>query len=170
MRKPNDVRFTEDSVVLLIKRRDGSTLECFISPEDYPLVKEHAWCAGGGGKGRRTLYAKTRISDSKQIRMHQLILGVSNVDHRDNDGLNNRRGNLRISTQSQNVANAAARKTNKSGFKGVSWHSSNNLWRAVIMVHGKQKYLGQYADKVEAAKAYDEAALKFFGEFANTNF
>jgi hypothetical protein len=91
------------------------------------------------------------------------------IDHLDGNGLNNQRNNLRICTVSQNSMNRNKTVKNKSGFKGVIWWERNNTWKAEIR-HNKNKiYLGYYKNIIDAAKAYNAAALKYHGEFANLN-
>lgn len=90
------------------------------------------------------------------------------IDHVDNDGLNNRLSNLREATASENQRNQGARKTNKSGYKGVSWHSRDKAFHAQISVDGKQISLGLHATAEAAHAAYCEAAKKYHGEFART--
>lgn len=88
------------------------------------------------------------------------------VDHKDLDGLNNIRGNLRLASASQNHANAKPPKDNKSGYKGVSWHTRVGCWRAVITKNKRQHHLGYFDTPEEAHEAYKKAALELFGEFA----
>lgn len=88
------------------------------------------------------------------------------VDHRDGDGLNNTRENLRLATRSQNLANMKKR-PNKWGYKGVSFHKLSGLFSATIRVDGKRHPLGYYKTAELAHDAYKKAALEFFGEFAN---
>lgn len=90
------------------------------------------------------------------------------IDHKDRDPLNDRIGNLRSATQSQNLANQSISSVNKSGYKGVSWDKTNRKWRAVIMVEKKYIHLGRFDDPAMASEAYMEAARKYFGEFAST--
>jgi hypothetical protein len=92
------------------------------------------------------------------------------VDHQDGDGLNNRRSNLRICTHQNNSRNMRRHRDSASRFKGVSWWKTRQIWRAYIVVDNKQKGLGYYNNDTDAARAYDAAAKKLFGEFANLNF
>lgn len=87
------------------------------------------------------------------------------VDHRDRNGLNNQKLNLRFCTTSQNIANSVGRSA--SGFKGV--YRFRNGWTSHITVNYKTLYLGVFDTVLEGAKAYNEAALKYFGEFARLN-
>lgn len=99
-----------------------------------------------------------------------MILKIKKIDHKNGNGLDNRLKNLRIATESENSRNQNKRRTNKSGFKGVSWGTRDNKWRSYITINGKFKSLGYYSSKEDAAKAYDKAAIKYFGEFAKTNY
>jgi hypothetical protein len=89
------------------------------------------------------------------------------VDHKDGNKKNNRIRNLRKCTSTQNVANRKISKTNKSGFKGVSWSKSNGRWVAFIGVEGKSKYLGGFDTPELAHELYCLAADLLYGEFAN---
>ncbi len=97
------------------------------------------------------------------------------VDHKDGNGLNNQRNNLRIATRGQNGSNRRP-KGGSSGYIGVSMlviRSGKNTyqyWRASIQKGGVKEYLGLFKNKVDAAKAYDKRAIELHGEFANPNF
>lgn len=113
----------------------------------------------------------------KKITMHRTIMesivgpipSHYVVDHIDGDTLNNSRGNLRICSDIQNLRNSRLSKANKSGYKGVSWKKHCKKWLAQIQFEKKCYHLGLFADPVEAAKAYNAAAVKYFGEFARLN-
>lgn len=92
------------------------------------------------------------------------------ADHRNLRRSDNRWDNLRESTRSQNMGNAGVRVTNTSGFKGVWWDRARGKWSAEITVKYKKYSLGRFLSATDAARAYDEAALKHFGEFARLNF
>lgn len=105
------------------------------------------------------------------VYMHHLVLQVPRVDHKDHDGLNNTRLNLRAATSSQNSANTG-KYTNKSytsKYKGVCWVKGKKKWRANIFTGSRKAHIGYFEDEIEAARAYNAAALKAFGEFACLN-
>lgn len=100
--------------------------------------------------------------------LHHFVLGQSEmlVDHRDGDGLNNQRSNLRLSDFTSNQGNARMRKDNTSGYKGVQRSSTPCKWTASCA----GRSLGVYTTKEDAAVAYDCGAISRFGEHAFTNF
>lgn len=107
-----------------------------------------------------------------KVKMHRQVMKTNDdmiIDHRDRNGLNNQKSNLRICSCGENLMNATIRSDNASGFKGVSYHKKNKRWRATINKDGKQKSLGCYATPEAAAVAYNSAALELFGEFARPN-
>lgn len=92
------------------------------------------------------------------------------IDHIDRNIQNCLRSNLRYATRAQNAQNQAPTSANSSGYKGVSWHTYRQKWRAYIKKNGKAIHLGMYPTAELAAKAYDHAAKQMFGEFAYLNF
>lgn len=146
-----------------------------VDDEDYERVMQFNWQSS---LRDCTTYAHSLLDGGKHGRsvgLHSFILGTDEmIDHADKDGLNNQKHNLRLCTQSQNMANTVRPQTiNGSGYRGVSLSNpkyANSLWAAKIRVAGKQTYLGSFETKEEAARCYDQAALKEFGEFATLNF
>jgi hypothetical protein len=132
--------------------------------------------------GSNRFYARRNVycADGKhfQERMHRVImsshLGRSldpseEIDHINHNGLDNRVENLRIVTRWQNNANQRPQKRPKSSqYKGVCL-LKNRRWQAQIKVNGKSVWLGSFRDEKNAARAYNEAALRYFGEFAHPN-
>jgi len=157
-----------------------------IDARDLPLVQPYRWRAHRHQATHlEQWYAVTtaRVSQRQKIPfmfMHRLILrapmGVE-VDHRDHDGLNNTRENLRLSTRQQNLQNRRKDHRQIHPYKGVSFCPWNylrgrraKLWRAKIHHQGKNIYLGYFATMEGAALAYDHAAVELFGEYACLNF
>jgi hypothetical protein len=148
-----------------------------VDDEDWPLLSSFKWQAHRGPHDS-TWYAvrASRVGGKKtKVRMHRIILEADaslQVDHRNGDGLDNRRSNLRISTPSQNQQHRIrpTRPQKSSQWKGVYWCSQWKRWRARILVAGERLHLGTYRVEVDAARAYDRAALEHFGAFAAPNF
>lgn len=104
--------------------------------------------------------------------LHREILGAPRgiqVDHINGDGLDNRRENLRLVSPSENMRNRPAPKSNKSGYKGVSFYKSRGLWQAQIQVEGKKKTLGYFSSPEVAFSAYCQAAERLHGQFARVD-
>jgi hypothetical protein len=91
------------------------------------------------------------------------------VDHINGNTLDNRKFNLRICTAAENTKNTKLKSSNTSGYKGVAWHTGTNKWRAYIVLDNRQKHLGLFKTKEEAALSYNEAALKYHKSFARLN-
>lgn len=91
------------------------------------------------------------------------------IDHKDRDIFNNQKENLRKATRSQNGANRPKSINNTSGYKGVSWVNRDKRWIAQIGVNGQAIHIGSFRNKEKAALAYNEAAIKYHGEFAVLN-
>lgn len=135
-----------------------------IDASDFNLVNVNGWHALKSSTGG--FYAAFRSNG-----MHRLIMNAPKgveVDHRDMDGLNNRRSNLRLATHQQNAFNRGPSKRNRSGIKGVRFVSRGRNWEARINICGKLKSLGRFSNKNSAAIAYINAAKIEHGEFART--
>lgn len=145
-----------------------------VDDEDYERISSWSWYLLKV-KNSNNHYAvrHTPRPNRRHIYMHREILNAPDgveVDHVDGNGLNNTRKNLRLCTRSQNMMNRRASSSNISGFKGVSWDKSRNNYLSKIKVKGKTINLGRFVDPIDAATAYDRAAVKYFGSYAKTNF
>jgi hypothetical protein len=106
----------------------------------------------------------------KRVLLHCELLGRTGVDHINGDTLDNTRKNLRPATKSQNAMNSVKRSAASSKFKGVSWHKQHKKWVTRITLGGRCHHVGLFHLEEDAARAYDCAASKMFGEFARLNF
>lgn len=115
-------------------------------------------------------YRTDRTNGKETIYMHREILQCDlKVDHRDGNGLNNQRYNLREATSQQNSFNITKRsKTTSSAYKGVCWNRQNKQWQSYIYFN-KKIHLGYFEDEIDAAIAYNNKAIELFGEFAKLN-
>lgn len=146
-----------------------------VDDEDYETLAQFKWTLRknrGCAYAYRTAY---RGGTRRTVLMHRQIIGVPRgveVDHVNGDGLDNRRSNLRPANRSQNCYNMRRRR-NRSGYKGVRFHSTTHRakpWYATIKACGEQTFLGYFSTAEDAARAYDEAAIKIHGRFARLNF
>ncbi len=149
-----------------------------VDDEDYAELSKYKWCAGCFcGKWYVLRYSKKGYkwpdNHGKMIFMHRQIMKAKKgqqIDHRNGNGLDNHKENIRFSTQQQNVFNQIPTGRGTSKYKGVSWAKTVRKWLAGIKYDGKSKGLGYYKKEKDAALAYDVAAKELFGEFARTNF
>jgi len=172
--KPNAVRI-EGNVVWL-KLTQGK--ETCIDLADWPAVAPYRWSLE---TVERNVYARARLGSRAvtQVRvfLHRFLLpGCRQVDHKDMDGLNNQRANLRSASCRENAGNARKhRDATTSRFRGVCYVPSRKRFQAGICVgrvcgRRVQKSLGRFKIEEDAARAYDQAAKQHFGEFARLNF
>lgn len=143
-----------------------------VDDEDFDRVSKFKWHAK---EGQRTWYAQKNLpainGKRGMITLHQFLLGTrKGIDHKDGNGLNNRKKNLRLATPIQNCQNRRKLLGCTSRFKGVNWNPKYSHWQARIKVSGKSRSLGCYPSEQEAAQAYDAAAKVLFGRFAWLNF
>lgn len=140
-------------------------------------LAEFKWSAALIGTGNDFYAIRSTYHPKKTVYLHRMILArmfpdISRFrcDHINGDTLDNRRCNLRLALPKENNRNTTKRMNASSKYKGVIWHKNRNKWQVSIRVDGKLIYLGYFTDEIEAAKAYDRAAKKYFGEFARPNF
>ncbi len=143
-----------------------------VDDADFDFVSHWKWRLKRSGD---VFYAirnfRTESGMYTTVRMHVALLSPEKgfeIDHIDGNGLNNQRANLRICTSSQNHMNKGKQKNNTSGFKGVS-ASHGKFMATITKGAGISRYIGTYDTAEEAAKAYNEAAKIYHGEFARLN-
>lgn len=160
-----------DSTMKTIPLTQGKI--AIVDEADYDWLMRWKWYAQ---KDKNTYYAARGVCQNnkhKRIWMHREILRTPSgmeTDHKDGNGLNNCRENLRIATRAQNDSYRRKTLGTSSKYKGVCRRKGSQKWQVAIQVKGKSIYLGLLGSEVAAARVYDKAALKHFGEFALTNF
>lgn len=145
-----------------------------VDDEDYELVRQHKWHAQKAGN---IFYASSHVVNENGTRtylqMQRFLVDAGRemrVDHKDRNGLNNQRANLRICTHAQNIWNQTICKANTTGYKGVHFYKAYAKYQAYVSCDRKRTNLGYFNTCVEAARAYDAAAKRLHGEFARLNF
>lgn len=159
----NSYRLSNDGNHMIMTFPNGT--EFLMDLDDYERVSAHTWHRTGRG------YAGAYIN-GKYIRFHRFIMKAPvdlQVDHINLNKSDNRKLNLRLATNAENQRNSGLQSNNTSGLKGVSYYKPRNKYRARIKVDGKDMHLGYYLSVIEAAKAYNQAAIQYFGEFARIN-
>ena len=166
--KNNHIEIVDDHAeIFLINKNNEICAKALIDTEDIDKVKNIKWHRSD--LQRNTYYC---ISNDKEYkRLHRLILGITDpsifIDHINHDGLDNRKQNLRICNNQENLRNSLTPKNNKSGCKGVYWSKDQNKWTVQVTIDNKTKYIGRYSDYNEAIEARNKAVEKYYGEFGN---
>jgi len=146
-----------------------------VDDSDFEWLNQWKWYPD---KGAKTLYCKRNAPVKNQkvrqirIKMHRIILAAPDgmmVDHKDGNGLNNQRENLRLCTASQNCCNRKRSPVSHRRFKGVHYLKSKGYYIVRISINKKKTNFGTFKNEEDAAAAYNEAAIKHHGEFAKLN-
>jgi hypothetical protein len=141
-----------------------------VDDEDFDFLSQFSWSAWKTPH-HNTWYAVAR-KEGRNVYMHRLLLDAPpgiEVDHRDGNGLNNQRKNLRYASRSEQMMNTQKMKGKSSKYKGVSWYKRYSKWMARVKKNGKYVFLGYFDDEEAAAQAYDVKARELFGEYARLN-
>jgi hypothetical protein len=139
----------------------------FVDESTYALVNQWKWY-----KSKTDRVIRTTPGQGSKILLHRLLLNFpknQDIDHINGNPLDNRLSNLRLCSHKENMRNSKKYKNNTSGYKGVSWSKSNKKWGATIWLENKKKFLGYFENAADASHSYNEAASKYFGEFARIN-
>ena len=172
-------------------KHPNAPTHAMVDDEDYDMLINYSWYAQ---KLTNRFYAHSGVNNGKgkssgKLLMHRLIIGVTDknieIDHKDHNGVNNQKTNLRLASQADNARNCSAKKNGTSQYLGVhkyipktKWKEKTYIyppkWQAIIGFEYKRIGLGYFPftpeGEIEAAKAYDKKAKELFGEFANLNF
>lgn len=142
-----------------------------VDDEDFEYLNQFRWHVS---EFKNTMYASTIIiinNRKKNTYIHNLIMNCIWIDHKDNNGLNNQKSNLRLCTHKQNCTNRGSSINSSSKYKGVSVVKTRKSgWTSYVYFQGKKYYLGYFRNEIDAAKAHDKKAKELHGEFAHLNF
>lgn len=159
---------------IIIKSPTHGNHVVLIDDDDYDKVINYTWCIFKPS-GSKSFYVGTNIKKDGKFKiqtLHRIILNYYSdkfIDHINHNTLDNRKCNLRICTNLENQRNQVPRNKESSKYKGVHKPKRENKYIAQIKINGVNIPLGRHAKEVDAAKSYNEAAIKYFGEFALLN-
>jgi len=152
----------------------GEDAWTILDQQDYYRFAGFKWeIAGNDNKFYAVRNIMAGSSRTTTVRLHRLIMDCPKdlvVDHINGDSLDNRRANLRLATQAQNLHNRKKKANTSSQFIGASFNKSHRYWCSQIKVNGKSLWLGSFDNEIAAARAYDKAARMYHKEFARLNF
>lgn len=145
--------------------------EAEVDDENLAILNKYKWHVK---KCKNKHYAEAYLGANKNIYMHRLLLNLTNslifADHIDGDGLNNKKSNLRVSTNTQNSRNQKHKSGGTSTYKGVHWDKARTKWMVRIRIDNNKRLTKRFVDEIDAAKWYDQQALLHHGEFSHLNF
>ena len=144
-----------------------------VDDSDFNSVKDYEWYAVPGYNTWYAMRWEGIRPQRKHVFLHRFLMGVSDshvlIDHKNGNGLDCTRGNMRTCTRMQNTCNSVKQKSSAAGYRGVYRDKNENFYSAQIEVNGNKIRLGYFKTKEDAARAYNDAAIKHHGEFAKLN-
>ena len=167
--KYNKIIHLDDGVEIVLSTKKWGDLSIFIDAEDLDKVLSQGWYIR---KPRHIFYCYSVGKGEKLYSLHRFILNFPNhriIDHKDGNGLNNRKSNLRLATPSQNGANSSPSSKKKVNWKGVSYLQKKKLYLVQAGKDGVVKNFGLFKNPLLAAARYNEIAIEYHGEFARLN-
>jgi hypothetical protein len=148
-------------------------LFAIVDAENYEWLMQWKWYAIPSPYTVYVARSSSRIGGKRRtISMHVQVMNTPKgmeTDHQNSNGLMNTYDNLRVCTKAQNMQSRRPKRNTYSKFKGVTWDKKCNKWVAQLRKDGKRIFLGGFSSEIEAARAYNEAAPRYFGEFAKLN-
>lgn len=167
--KQNYIEILDDHAeIYLINKDNEIAAKALIDLDDVDKIKEYKWHLSLS----RDKYQYV-ISSKGNTKLHRLIMNApegSVVDHINHNPLDNRKNNLRICTNQQNVCNCELAKNNKSGYKGIYWNTERKKWQAQVTVNNKTISLGRFDNIEDAIEARKKAAEEHYGEYCYENY
>lgn len=166
---------------IIINSKKHGIKKILVDDEDFEALNKFKW---GIKKSHNTYYAFRNIPFGTQLKtvgMHSVILNTNKlIDHKDHNGLNNQKHNIRVCSKTQNGQNRTSAKNSSSKYLGVALKKVKSLkpcgslvvycyWQSMIMINKKHTFIGTFKNEIDAALSYNEAAKKHHGEFANLN-
>lgn len=144
-----------------------------VDDEDYTALMNYTWRAIEDGGNWYACMSMGSKSKQRRLMMHRILLQLTDpkevCDHKDGNGLNNQRDNIRKCSNQKNSCNRRMKRNNSIGYKGVIFKPKHKKYQASINVNGKFIWGGHFDTPTQAAVRYNELAIVHHGAFANLN-